>query len=156
MHINRFGFNLVAAIYLAPLIIIDIVCNGIYEGAQSDFYFFKAGLDGILIAIAVYYLFQAPTASVANARAKVNDRNDEIVSTAAIGAIEWIYCLILCLYSIANFIWLHAINRSVTGFLAPCTLIWSFLSIAVAALAALHFYHLKSGAIVELQKRITQ
>jgi hypothetical protein len=36
------------------------------------------------------------------------------------------------------------------------TLIWSILSIAVTVLAAIQFYRLKSGTLVELKKKVIQ
>jgi hypothetical protein len=157
MHLSRFGFNLLAAVYLAPLLCIDIVGNTFSEGDASDLYFYKAAFDGLLLAFAVYQMvFGAETATASSARARQADHSDAVVAFENLGAIEWVYCALLSGYAAVTLDFLHDINKHSTGLLSMATLIWSFLSIVVAILAGIQFYRLKSGAIVELQKRITQ
>ena len=156
MKLTRFGFNTLVAIYLAPLLLIDLVGNMLYTDAQSDYFYYKAILDGALMAYSLYQLTRPPTASVTKARAQINDRNDEVASFEDLGAIEYIYCLLLSAYSAVNWYFLHALNKNSTGLISMGTLIWSILSIAVCVIAAIQFWHLKQGSIVELKKRIVQ
>lgn len=157
MHLTRFGFNMLVSVYLAPLVLIDIIGNTLSEGSASDYYYFKAFLDGLLLAFAVYQLSRgSETATIASARARANDHRDEVVSFENISAIEWIYCLILSGYSAVNWFFLHDMNKHSQGLVSMGTLIWSFVSIVVAILAGIQFYRLKSGALVELQKKIVQ
>ena len=157
MHLTRFGFNIAVVIWLVPIVGADFYGNGIYTDWQSDIYFWKAIIDLALVGYALYVAFNgAQTATVATAQAKVSDRNDDVVDFAQIHAFEYIYCAVLALYAIGNFISLHAINKSATGPLAVVTLVWSFVSLLVFVLAALQFYRLKSGALVELKKKVLQ
>jgi hypothetical protein len=156
MTLTRFGFNALAAIYLIPLLIIDIVGNAMTTGSQSDQFFYKCLFDGLLLAYAIYTTTRPATATVSTARAKKDDHRDEVVSFENLGTIEWVYCLILAMYAIFNFISLHALNKEAQGLMALCTLIWSFLSLAVCVLALIQFYRIKSGSLVELKSRIIQ
>ena len=156
MHLTRFGFNALVAIYLAPLIIIDLIGNMMYMDAASDYFYYKAMLDGALIAYSIYQMTRPATTSISNARQKAINPNDEVVSFENLGAVEYVYCILLCAYSLANWYFLHDLNNHSIGLVSTGTLIWSVLSLAVAVLAAIQFYHLKSGTIVELKKRIVQ
>jgi hypothetical protein len=157
VHLTRFGFNLVAAIYLAPLLLIDIVGNTMSEGDTSELYFFKTAFDGLLLAFGIYQMFRGgETTTISNARARQTDHRDDVVSFENLGSIEWMYCALLSAYALVNLYFLHDINKHSTGIVSLGTLVWSFLSIVLAVLAGIQFYRLKSGAIVELQKRIAQ
>ena len=158
MHLTRLGFNLLVAAYLAPLVLIDFIGNTTSTEAMSDFYYAKAILDGVLMAYAIYQAFftEHSTASVGLAQARKSDSRDDVVDFAQIGAVEYVYCLVLSAYAAVNWYFLHDINKHSTGFVSVATLIWSFLSFVVCALAFIQFYNLKSGKIVELRKRILQ
>lgn len=157
MHLTRLGFNLLVICYLAPLVIMDLVGNTVSTGFESDMYYWKALFDGALICFATYEAFaREPTASVSKAQAKINDRASDIVDFATVHSYEYVYCLCLAIYAAANWFLLHQINRSSTGFTSLSTMLWSFLSLAVAALAAYQFWNLKSGKIVELRSKIMQ
>ena len=157
MHLTRLGFNLFVVAYLAPLVFMDIAGNTLSTGAASDFFYYKSMFDGVLIAYALYEAFaKGATASVSAAKARVADAQDDVVNFGQIHSIEWSYCLLLSVYAAVNWYFLHGINKESTGFISIATLVWSFVSLAVCILAAMQFYNLKSGKIVELRKQILQ
>lgn len=158
MHLTRFGFNMLVIVYLAPLLLIDLIGNMMYTDAQSDYFYYKALLDGCLLAYSIYQLTRPATASISNAKKQqvAADSNDEIVTFESLGAMEYIYCLMLSAYSAVNWYFLHDLNKHSTGLVSMGTMIWSILSIAVAVVAFIQFWHLKSGNIVELKKRVIQ
>jgi hypothetical protein len=156
MNLTRFGFNVLVTIYLAPLLLIDLIGNMLFTDTQSDYFYYKAILDGCLMAYALYQLNKPPTASVAKAKMAVADDTNNIASFEDLGAIEYIYCLLLSAYAAVNWWFLHDLNKHSTGLVSLGTLIWSVLSIAITVLAAVQFYRLKSGAIVELKKKVLQ
>lgn len=112
--------------------------------------------DGFLFAYACWQMFNGQTAHINTASARKKDSTDEVIGFDNIGAVEYIYCALLSAYGAANWYFLHQINANSTGAVSVLTLVWSILSIAVTVLAAVQFYHLKSGAIVELKKRVVQ
>lgn len=157
MHLTRMGFNLLVVVYLAPMALIDFIGNSTVEGAMSDYYYYKFILDSLLVAYAIYQAFFSGTTShIDTAKARVSDHADEVVSFEKIGSIEYIYCALLSIYAAANWYFMHDINKNSTGLLSMATLIWSFLSIAIVIISVIQFYHLKSGKIVELKKRVMQ
>ena len=156
MHLTRFGFNVLVAIYLLPLILVDFIGNMMSTGATSDYYYYKCIFDGLLFAYACWQMFSGETAHVNTAKTRKLDTADEVIGFENIGAMEYIYCALLSIYGAVNWFFLHQINANATGAVSILTLVWSILSIAVTILAAVQFYHLKSGAIVELKKRVVQ
>jgi hypothetical protein len=156
MHLTRAGFNLVAAIWLAPLVIVDFVGNTVSTGIWSDVYYYKCIFDALILAYAVYQMTRPSTANIKTARAQVADHNDDVVAFENLSAIEYIYCGTLAVYAAGNWWFLHGVNANSTGMLSVITLVWSIFSVVVAILAGIQFWHLKSGAIVELKKRVIQ
>jgi hypothetical protein len=154
MHLTRMGFNALVIVWLAPLVMLDFVGNTISTGFWSDVFFYKMLADGLLVGYAFWECSHGQTTSLANAKARVADRHDDVVSFENIGAIEYVYCVVLCVYAIANFVVLHGMNKESTGLESIATLAWSFVSLAVAILAAVQFWHLKSGKIVELTHKV--
>jgi hypothetical protein len=152
---TRFGFNLLVMIYLAPLVLMDIVGNTISTGTASDFFYYKSMFDGLLIAYAAYELWSDNgTASHSVAKRRAEDHDDQVVSFEKIASIEYIYCIFLAVYALGNWYTLHEINANSTGVESIGSLVWSFVSIAVAILSGIQFYRLKSGALVELKHKI--
>jgi len=157
MHLTRTGYNVLVAIWLLPLIVMDFVGNTIFTEQESDYFYYKTMADGLLLAYALYQAFgRAETASARNAARRVADHADEVVSFERIGAAEYIYCALLVVYSCFCWYSMHTINKNSTGMVSIVTLVWSFMSLAVGLLSAIQFYHLKSGAIVELKHKIVQ
>lgn len=156
MHLTRFGFNSLVLVYLVPLLLIDFVGNTVFTGSESEYFYYKSLLDGCLVAYAIYQLTRPATATRSTAQQRIDDHNDDVVTFDNLGKLEYIYCIFLSAYSAVNWFFLHELNKLSTGITSTATLVWSILSIAVALLAAVQFYHLKSGSIVELKKRIIQ
>lgn len=156
MHLTRTGFNLVVAVWLLPLVIVDFIGNTMSTGMQSDIYYYKCIFDGLLMAYAVWQMFRPATSHVNDAKARVANRADDVVEFENLGAIEYVYCAALSLYAAGNWWFLHGVNANATGLLSIVTLVWSILSVVVCILSAVQFYHLKSGTIVELKKRVIQ
>lgn len=156
MHLTKFGFNVLVVIYLAPLMLINFIGNTVSTGWDSDYYYYKSIFDGCLIAYALWQLTHEQTASVNNARARQSDHSDDVIGFEKLGAVEYLYCALLSVYAAVNWWILHAINQASTGLVSMLTMIWSLMSIAVCILAAVQFYHIKSGAIVALKKKVVQ
>lgn len=157
MHLTRTGYNFFVAIWLAPLILFDFVGNSISTGTASDFYYYKFMADCLILAYALWQMFgRAATTSASNAQARANDHSDEVIGFEKLGAAEYLYCAILVVYAAANWFQLHLINKESTGAISVATLVWSFVSLLVAVLSAIQFYHLKSGVIVELKHKVVQ
>jgi hypothetical protein len=156
MHLTRTGYNVLVIIWLAPLVVLDFIGNTLTTGSQSDMFYYKTMVDGLLIAYALYQCFRPATGSASTVHARIADTHDEVVGFEKLGAAEYLYCAILTLYAAGNWYFMHMINRESTGIVSIATLAWSFLSLAIALLSAVQFYHLKSGAIVELKHRIVQ
>ena len=156
MHLTRFGFNTIVAIWLLPLLFVDIIGNTVSTGIQSDYYYYKAIFDGILMCYAVWQLFREPTAHIETAKNRKADSTDDVVAFESLSSIEYIYCAMLSGYGALNWYFLHEVNKQATGIMSMTTLIWSIVSVAVCVLSAVQFYHLKSGAIVELKRKVIQ
>lgn len=155
MKLTRYGFNLMVVVWLVPVVILDMVSNASTSGDASEVYFVKTLIDGLLIAFAVFMAFlSGKTATKANAELEVKDTSNNITSFENVASWEYIYCGVLVVYALINAWGLHAINRDSTGIVAFLSLIWTFASLAVAIFAAIQFYHLKSGDIVRLKKKI--
>lgn len=152
---TRFGFNALVVVYLAPLLLLDIVGNTVNTGQTSNFYYYKSMFDGLLIAYAIWELLTDPgTTHVEHAKMRADDAQDTVMSFEKIGTFEYVYCAFLCLYAIGNWWTLHQFNSTATGMASIGSLIWSLVSIAVALLSAIQFYRLKSGALVELKHKV--
>ena len=156
MHLTRLGYNVVVAIWLLPMALIDFIGNTITTGHESEMYYYKFMVDGLLVAYAIWQCFRPATSNIETAGRRVRAQDDEVVSFEKLGAVEYIYCALLFLYALGCWYTLHTINVNSTGAISMGSLIWSFLSIAVAVLSAVQFYHLKSGAIVELKHKVLQ
>jgi len=159
MHLTRTGFNAIVALYLLPLVIVDFFGNTFATGVESDYFYYKTIFDGLLFVYACWQMFREPTAHVNTAQARTNNTTGgdaDIIGFENLGAIEYIYCAALCLYALVNWYFLHTVNKTSTGMMSIATLVWSIMSIMIAVLAAVQFYHLKSGTIVELKKRVIQ
>lgn len=154
MKLTHTGYNLVVAIWLAPIVLFDFIANTIYTGRESQIYYFKCMLDAVLLLYALYTAYSADTASVASARARTAAKDDSVVSFENVGAWEYIYCGLLVLYAGGNWYSLFQMNSNSTGIISVAALIWSILSLVVGFLSMVQFYHLKSGAIVQLQHKV--
>jgi hypothetical protein len=156
MHLSRFGFSLLVSLWLIPMVILDFVGNTTSTGNQSDIYFIKAIFDGILLAYAIWQLKRPATVNIRVAQQRKDDRHDDVVDFSDLGAMEYIYCALLVVYSIANTFFFHDVNKHSTGIISIVSLVWTLLSVIILIAAAVQFYHLKQGSIVELRKKVLQ
>lgn len=157
MHLTRTGYNILVAIWLGPMVLMDLWGNTVETGAQSDYFYYKMMADGLLIAYAVWTVFSAAeTTSRSRAQDREEAHDDTVVGFESLGAWEYIYCALLTVYAGVCWYGLHQINKDSTGIESMLSAIWSFVSIAVAILSAVQFYHLKSGALVQLKHKIVQ
>lgn len=155
MKLTRMGFNVIVLIWLVPIIIYDVIGNTVSGGVMSDMFYYKTMFDGLLAAYALYLTSQGGhTMSRAQAAARVADAADAVVDFQNIGGLEFIYAFMLVIYAVFNWWTLHGINKSSQGVESIVSLIWSFLSLGVAILAAIQFYHLKKGEIVQVSKKL--
>jgi hypothetical protein len=157
MHLTRTGYNALIAIWLLPMVLMDLWGNTVEVGSASDYFYYKMMADGLLITYALFQIFGRPnTATQTVAQNRKNDHKDDVVGFESLGAGEYIYCGLLVIYAAVCWYGLHSINKNSTGIEATLSAIWSFVSIAVAVLSAIQFWHLKSGAIVELKSKVVQ
>jgi len=157
VHLTRFGFNALVLTWLIPAILMDIVGNTISVGTTSDLYYYKAMFDALLGTYAVWQLLRGgQTMSRQEAARKKNDPRDSVVSFDNLGAIEYIYCAVLVLLAATSWWFHHDINKNSEGLISIATLVWSWLDIAVVIVAAIQFWHLKSGAIVSVSHKFVE
>lgn len=157
MKLTRYGFNRIVLIWLLPLGIIDVIGNLNTTGYMSDVYYFKVIFDGLLILFAGYMAFFAgETMTRGDAHVARLDPSDTVAEVGDIGNLEHIYCALLVVVALGSWYVHHDINRNSTGIVALASLIWSFLDLIVAVLAGLQFWHLKSGAIVNVSRKMVQ
>ena len=156
MSLTRTGFNTLVLVWLIPALLMDIVGNTTATGSMSDFYYFKAMADALLSAYAFWQLFRGETMTRTEAARKANDSSDSVITFDNLGAVEYIYCAVLVILALGSFWFHHDINKNSTGALSIASLIWSWLDLAVAALAGIQFWRLKSGAIVSVSRKLVE
>ena len=54
MKLTRTGFNILVMVWLAPLVLLDLIGNSISTGSESDYFYYKMIADGILFAFAAF------------------------------------------------------------------------------------------------------
>lgn len=155
MKLTRLGFNVLVLCWIAPIIFYDVIGNTLSIGMMSDLFYYKAMFDGLLAAYAAYLASQGgSTMSREQAAKRVADAADAVVDFKNLSSAEYLYAAALCVYALFNWWSLHGINKASTGIESLVSLIWSFVSIIVSLLAAVQFYHLKSGAIVQVTNKL--
>jgi hypothetical protein len=155
MKLTRAGFNILVMVWLAPLVFLDLFGNANSTGNDSDYFYYKMIADGVLFAFAAFLAFgTGKTASVSSAKEQMRDPANDVMSFEQIGSWEYIYCALLVVYALVNWWFMHSVNRDSTGAVALASAIWSFVSLAVAILSAVQFYHLKQGSIVALRDKM--
>src|ERR1700734_2654111 len=155
MHLTRFGFTAIVLVGLIPSLVFFIAGNAIATGTASDMFYWMTAITVALIAFAVFQIMRPDnTMSRKEATRRSHDSHDDVVSFENIATFEYIYCGALVVLAIGSWWFHHGINKDSTGFLAIGTLIWSFVDLIVACIAGFQFYRLKSGAIVEVAKKI--
>jgi TIR domain len=143
--LTRFGFNLFVAIYLAPMIVLQILANSETTGAQSDMHYYAALATALLFGYAVWGLFTEKDRPV--------DQIDGEASAAHLGAADHVYCGILALFAVVKWYVLYKANSDMTGWPSIATLVWSFMSLIVLILAVVRFWNMKSGPLVKLTRK---
>ena len=145
----RFGFNLLVAVYLAPLIVLQILANSEATGRQSDMHYYAALATALLLGYAVWGLL---TDKGTMSHRQV-DQIDGEASAANLGSADHVYCVILALFAAVNWYVLYQANRDMTGLPSIATLVWSFMSLTVLILALVRFWNMKSGRLVKLTRK---
>jgi TIR domain len=143
--LTRFGFNLLVAVYLAPLIVLQILANSEATGGESDMHYYAALATALLLGYAVWGLLTDKDRQV--------DRIDGEASAANLGSADHVYCVILALFAVVNWYVLYKANRNMTGLPSIATLVWSFMSLIVLIVALLQFWNMKSGRLVKLIRK---
>jgi hypothetical protein len=154
--LTRKGFNIAVLVYLAPLIIADLVGNTISTGIESDIFYWKMMLDGLLAGFSVLMMFKGSTASTSHAAALKADTGSSVIGFEDLPTYEWIYCFLLGIYAAVNWYLLHGLNKESTGFTSIATLLWSFASLGITLLAFHQFWNIKSGKLRELSHELLQ
>jgi hypothetical protein len=144
--LTRCGFNLIVAIYLAPLLGIQILENVETSGAESDLHYFAALATALLLGYAVWSMV-ADKGTLSHRVAALNEAEGE-ASAAKLGTADHAYCIILALYALVNCYVLYRINHVATGLTSVTTIVWSFISLIVLILALVQFWNIKSGRLV--------
>lgn len=157
MHLTKFGFNSLVIVWLIPALLMDVLGNTTATGAESDLFYWKSIFDALLCAYAVWQIFGGEELhTVSDARRRVNDHRDEVVSFENLGALEYIYCGVLVLVALVSWWFHHQVNLNSTGLISIASLVWSWLDIAVAIVSGIQFWKIKSGAVVSLTKRLVE
>lgn len=155
MHLSRKGFNLTVLIWLAPAIAMAIYGNTASTGAESDLYFWATGIFGGLAAYATFQFMRDDyTSAGTKARAKTQGGDDDLVSLDNIGALEYLYCAVLCLVAIGSFFYHHHVNKDATGIMAVATLVYSYFDILIAIVSGAQFWQLKATSIKAASKSL--
>jgi hypothetical protein len=141
---TRFGFNLLVAVYLAPLIVLQILANSEATGGESDMHYYAALATALLLGYAVWGLL---TDKGTMSHRQVDQIGGE-VSAANLRSADHVYCVILALFGVVNWYVLYQANRDMTGLPSIATLVWSFMSLIVLILALLQFWNMRSGRLV--------
>jgi hypothetical protein len=149
--LTRCGFNLIVAIYLAPLLVIQILENVETSGAASDLHYFAALATALLLGYTVWSMV-ADKGTVSRRVAALDEAEGE-ASAAKLGTADHAYCIILGLYALVNWYVLYRINHVTTGLISFATIVWSFMSMIVLILAAVQFWNIKSGRLVTLSRK---
>jgi len=147
--LTRFGFNLLAAVYLAPLIVLQILANSQATGGESDRHYYAALATALLLGYAVWGLL---TDKGTMSHRQV-DQIDGEASAANLGSADHVYCVILALFAAVNWYVLCQANRDTTGWPSIATLVWSFMSLIVPILALVQFWNMKPGRLVKLTRK---
>ena len=145
--LTRFGFNLLVAVYLAPLIVLQILANSEATGGKSDMHYYAALTTALLLGYAVWGLLTDK-----DTMSQV-DQIDGEASGANLGSVDHVYCVILALFAVVNWYVLYQANRDMTGLPSIATLVWSFMSLIVLILALVQFWNMKSGRLVKLTRK---
>jgi hypothetical protein len=147
--LTRFGFNLLVAVYLTPLIMLQILANSDATGGQSDMHYYAALTTALLLGYAVWGLL---TDKDTMSHRQV-DQIDGEASEPNLGYVDDVYCVILALFAAVNWYVLYQANRDMTGLPSIATLVWSFMSLIVLILALVQFWNMKSGRLVKLTRK---
>lgn len=155
MKLSRFGFNLLVAIWLLPMLLLDVYGNTTTTGVTSDVYYYAA----IVHALALFYAgFQcwrkSETSDLKHAKAAVADAENTVVSFEQLGALEYVYCGGLVVVALASWYLHHKTNADNTGFVSLASMVWSMLDIVVAILAGIQFWRIKSGSLTQLVRKM--
>jgi TIR domain len=142
-----FGFNLLVAVYLAPLIVLQILANSEATGRQSDMHYYAALATALLLGYAVWGLL---TEKGTMSHRQVDQIDGE---ASAANLADHVYCVILALFAVVNWYVLYQANRDMTGLRSIATLVWSFMSLIVLILALVQFWNMKSGRLVKLTRK---
>jgi hypothetical protein len=147
--LTRFGFNLLVAVYLAPLIVLQIFANSEATGGTSDMHYYAALATALLLGYAVWGLL----ADKGTMSRRHVDQIDGEASAANLGSADHVYCVILALFAVVKWYVLFQANRDMTGLPSIATLVWSFMSLIVLILALVQFWNMKSGRLVKLTRK---
>jgi hypothetical protein len=96
--LTRFGFNLLVAIYLAPMIVLQILANSEATGRESDMHYYAALATALLLGYAVWGLL-TDKGSISH---RPVDQIDGEASAANRGSADHVYCVILALFAMVK------------------------------------------------------
>jgi hypothetical protein len=147
--LTRFGFNLLVAIYLAPILMLQILANSEATGGESDMHYYAALATALLLGYAVWGL-------LTDKGTTSHRQLDQIAGDASVanfGSADHVYCVILALFAVVKWYVLYHANRDITGLPSIATLVWSFMSLIVLILALVQFWSMKSGRLVKLTRK---
>ena len=145
--LTRFGFNLLVAVYLAPLIVLQLLANSEATGGESDIHYYAALATALLLGYAVWSLL---TDKGTMPHRQVDQIDGE---ASAANLADHVYCVVLALFAVVNWYVLYQANRDMTGLPSIATLVWSFMSLIVLILALVQFWNMKSGRLVKFTRK---
>jgi len=147
--LTRFGFNLLVAVYLSPLVVLQILANSEATGGESDMHYYAALATALLLGYAVWGLL----ADRSTTWHRQVDQIDGEASASNLGAADHVYCVILALFAVVKWYVLYQANRDMTGLPSIATLVWSFMSLIVLILALVQLWNMKTGRLVKLTRK---
>jgi len=150
---TRFGFNLLVAVYLAPLMVLQILANSERTGVASDMHYYAALATALLLGHAVWGLLIDRGTMSRRVAARQADQVAGEASATNLGAPDQVYCVILALFAAVNWYVLHQVNRATTGLPSVASFVWSLMSLIVLILAIVQFWNMKSGRLVMLTRK---
>jgi hypothetical protein len=157
MHLTRKGFNLVVLLWLAPIAVMSLYGNMTTEGALSDLYFYAFGASLALAAFAGIQMMRDDYTANGVAQKKTPGRpSSDLVNLENVGALEYVYCAVLCLIAVGAFFFHHHVNKETTGLLSLMTLIYSYFDFFITAVSGYQFWTLKGAAVKAAAQKASQ
>lgn len=155
MRLSQFGFNVIVAAWLLPFTLSAWYGNAHSTGVMSDLYALAALICTALLGYAVWSAYAAGKTTTPSPSVQPEQGDDVAISVSfeKLGAIKWVYCLIVSGMAVFAAIMHYLMNRDAQGFLATLFLVYALVDIGIAFVSFNQFWAIKSGKIMELSNK---